>query len=362
MRATTNTYSPDYAVHPGEILEERLNAQGMKKSEFAERCHISPKTVSQILGGKAPVSPENAIHFERVLGVPARLWTNLEANYRLFEARRADERRLRKEVEWAKKFPVNALVTLGYLPKPINDTERVEALLDFFGCGRVMAYRVRYEKQTAAYRKSPSFKSSPEALAAWLRIGDIEAKGRETEPFDPKVFRKNLRLVRRDLVTEAPEVFERALVEHCAKSGVALVFTPELPKTHACGATRWLRSDKALLMMTLRYKSDDHFWFTFFHEAGHILLHGKKDVYIEEDKMGTNRKEKEANDFASNFLIDPDEYAEFVDQKKFSHASVRAFARQQGLAPGVVVGRLQHDGYIPYSWLNALKRKVCLCR
>jgi len=76
-------FYPDYAIHPGEILMETLEARNMKKSELAERCGLSPKTVSLILNEKAPITPETAIQLERVLGVSANIWINLDANYRL---------------------------------------------------------------------------------------------------------------------------------------------------------------------------------------------------------------------------------------------------------------------------------------
>jgi Zn-dependent peptidase ImmA (M78 family) len=148
----------------------------------------------------------------------------------------------------------------------------------------------------------------------------------------------------------------------CSKAGVAVIFAPEIPGTRVYGATRWLTPAKSLIQLSLRGKSDDHLWFTFFHESAHILIHGKKNVFIEaDDREGQNlanaEKEKEADKFAQEFLIPVNEYKEFARKNIFSHTSIREFARKLGIAPGIVVGRLQHDSIIQYSQFNDLKNR-----
>ena len=143
----------------------------------------------------------------------------------------------------------------------------------------------------------------------------------------------------------------------CAEAGVALVFVSELPGTHLSGATMWLNKDKALLMLSLRHKRDDHFWFCFFHEAGHILLGKKKSIFLDEMNSFKDTEEDMANEFASNILISPDLYRDFVAQKDFTPVAIGNFTRQLGIAPGIVVGRLQHDREIHWRTLNELTRK-----
>ncbi|MFX0196097.1 MAG: HigA family addiction module antitoxin [Candidatus Hodarchaeota archaeon] len=352
---TTNQYAPDYAVHPGEILEETLEARGIKKTEFAERSGLSLKTVSQIIHGNAPVTPETAIQFERVLGVSASIWNNLDAHYRLHTAKMVDRRRLEGKKEWAKKFPVAALVKQGLITKRRNRTEAVEELLDFFGVASVEAWKAQFERIAVAYRKSPAFKSSNESVAAWLRIGEIMAEEIITEPFDKRTFKNALKEIR-SLTCEAPSIFDPRMRELCRKAGVALVFVAELPKTRLSGATRWLRPDKALIMLSLRHKRDDHFWFTFFHEAGHIWLHGKTSVFIDEEEMGTNNEENEANRFAANILIPEHKYKAFVQRGRYFKKDILEFAQAIGICPGIVIGRLQHDSEIPHNWHIKLTR------
>jgi len=348
-------FSPDYSVHPGEILGETLQARSISQAEFALRCGLSEKHVSQIINGKASISSETALAFERVLGMRASLWMNLESSHRLFVARRHERERLASYIEWAREFPLRELAKRGWIPSNSNSEEKAEALLGFFGVTSPDAWETQYGRLVVAYRKSPTMKASPKAVAAWLRIGDLRASETETNPFDRSAFRSALVEIR-SLTNLKASVFEPRMKQLCAESGVALVFVPELPKTRLSGATRWMSTDKALILQSLRHRKDDHFWFTFFHEAAHVLLHGKRQVFIDHENAAQSAKEDEADRFAASFLIPQAQYTALVSERGISRAKVRAFAKTLGIAPGIVVGRLQHDQVIPFEWMNDLKR------
>lgn len=353
--ANVNQFFPDYAVHPGEILAEILEAQGISKTEFAERSGLTPKTISWIVTGKNPVSSENAIVFERILGVSAEVWNKLDAEFRLFQARQKARDSLDEAVQWSRRFPLAALVKRGVLPNTRDAKEKVAVLLNFFRVKDSDAWTNMYANRSVAFYKSAAFKSDYESVLSWLRLGEIKAERIETVAYDAETFRNAL-LEIRSLTNKGPEIFEPKMKELCANSGVALVFVSELPGTHLSGATRWLTSDKAMIALSLRHKSDDHLWFTFYHEAGHIVKHGKKDVYIDEEYGATTKQEQEANRFAAIFLVPEIEYQEFIgNYPKPTKRQVSNFARNIGISPGIVVGRLQHDGIISYSWLNDLK-------
>jgi hypothetical protein len=162
----------------------------------------------------------------------------------------------------------------------------------------------------------------------------------------------------RQLTQQPPEVFQAELVRLCATAGVAVVFVPELPKMHVSGATRWLTPTKALIQLSLRYKSDDHLWFTFFHEAGHIVQHGKREFFIDFDDRDGDDKEQAADKFAADCLIPAPQWRRFARQTRYSKEQILAFATDAGIAPGIVVGRLQHDKLLPPSHCNDLKRRL----
>lgn len=347
-------YQPDYVVPPGATVQETIEALGMTQTELATRTGRTLKHINEIVQGKAPISPETAIQFETVLGVPAIFWNNLERNYRARVAELEEKRRLVGWVDWLKQFPMAALRRRGVISKARDKAPQVKELLTFFGVATPEAWGALWSEVQVAYRRSRTFKSSSGALSVWLRLGELEGQRMQCAPYDRARFRAALTRAR-GLTEERPDVIERELRGLCAGAGVAIGFVPELPGTCVSGATRWLGSEKALIQLSLRHKSDDHLWFGFFHEAGHILNHGKKEIFVEE-KGDPDDKERDADEFASEWLIPSSEYRDFVSSSDFSEFSIRQFARAVGIAPGIVVGRLQHEGLIPYSRFNKLKQ------
>ncbi|MEM9665488.1 MAG: helix-turn-helix domain-containing protein [Bacteroidota bacterium] len=355
-------FEPNFISPPGDTLDDALQERGMSQVELAERIGLDKKTVNEIINGKAPITPETALLLERVLGIPARFWSARDQQYREALARRELTQALEDEAEWIRRFPYNDMAKLGWV-EPISGRSknglirRGESLLRFFGVASPSQWDQVWLTSSAAFRKSLVFASHPEPVSAWLRYGEREAEKIEAQPYDQKRFRTALDEVRQ-LTTESPDVFCERMVSLCAASGVAVVFTPQLPKARISGATQWLRHDLALIQLSLRHKTDDHFWFTFFHEAAHILLHGKKDVFLEQSGDESEQdKEDEANRWAANYLIPRRKMAAFRIKNDRSRAAVQSFAAELGIAPGIVVGQLQHDGFIPFKNLNDLKRK-----
>jgi HTH-type transcriptional regulator/antitoxin HigA len=123
----------------------------------------------------------------------------------------------------------------------------------------------------------------------------------------------------------------------------------------ASGATRFVSASKALLLLSFRYLSDDHFWFTFFHEAGHLLLHGEKALFLEGAEMSATKEEEEANEFAARVLIPPEFHTALLDLSVNGREVIR-FAKFTGVSPGIIVGQLQHHGRVKRNQLNSLKR------
>lgn len=356
-----NEYNPDFVTPPGETVLETLERIGMSQAEFAERTGRPKKTINEIIRGKAMITPETALQFEKVLGVPASFWINREQNYQEWLAREQERSEFEQYLSWIEKFPIKEMVNLGWLQKHNDSIDKLNELLRFFGIASPQQWKAVTNDLSLAFRRSAAFKAEPEIISSWLRKGEIEAQNIDCEPFDTDAFRTVLDEIRL-LTNESPEVFVSRIIELCARAGVAVVFVHELRKLRTNGATRWLNPNKALIQLSLLYKTDDHLWFTFFHEAGHILLHGKRDIFLEEDNQ-TNDKENEANQFAADWLIPPSAYKSFRPRGNyFSKAEIIEFAQKTGIAPGIVVGRLQHDDRIPMQNCNDLKRKLVWAR
>ena len=357
MDETTYSYQPDYAVPPGWVLEEHLQSQCLSPAEFARRCGRSAKLISEIIAGKAPVEPRTALQFEKVLGLDASIWLGMDARYQLHKARKIEAQETRKDAAWLKVFPLKELVKRGVLHKPVSDAEATSELLAFFGVGSVKAWHMKYDRMNVVYRHSPCFQSDRMALATWLRLGELESEQQKCADYNEAGFKRALKDIRG--LTQAPVV--RAMDKArqlCMEAGVALVLVKPFPKTAISGAAWWLTPRKAVIELSMRHKTDDHLWFSLFHEAAHVLLHGKRDVFI--DWMNSNEEtvgiELEANQWASNFLIPRGEWNQFVTASCHSKGSICRFAQEQGIAPSLIVGRLQHEKIL--SWrtpLNGLK-------
>lgn len=350
-----NQYLPNYTVPPGEVLEEELESRGMSQVELSERTGLAKKTINEIIKAKAAITPESALKFECVFRQPAEYWLNLENIYREALARDEEYSRLQSEIGWLEKLPIKKMVQLDWIRKRAGKAEQLGELLAFFGISQVSQWDDVWKRLTVAYRRSESVISHAEAISAWLRQGEIQAQSIECAPFNEQAFKQALKEILALTREPDPKVFIPTLGDMCARCGVAVVFVPELPKMGVSGATRWVMKDKALIQLSLRYKTDDHLWFTFFHEAAHILKHGKKALFLEGNGM-SDEHEEEANLFASNFLIPVREFNRFVERSRFSKAAVVAFAQQLGIAPGIVVGQLQHHGYLPFTHLNGVKQ------
>jgi len=356
-RAISNQYDPDYVSPPGETLQETLEALGMPQASLAKRTGRSLKMINEIIKGKAPITPKMALELERVVGVPATFWNNREKHYREFVARIEEQKRLETFIPWLEIIPVRAMVKNGCIKSYKNKVEQLQEVLKFFGIASPEQWPAAMQTYlgNATFRRSQAFDSDFEALVSWLRKGELDANKTYCEPYDPKKFRSILSGIRL-LTLDPPEIFQPEVIKLCASCGVAVVFVPELPKTRVSGATRWLTPTKALIQLSLRYKTNDHLWFSFFHEAGHILKHGKKDVFIEGTSLKMDEtKEEEANTFAADYLIPKRDYLNFISNCTLSKINIRQFASKIQISPGIVVGRLQHDKLLPMTHCNDLK-------
>jgi HTH-type transcriptional regulator/antitoxin HigA len=360
MAIASFPYRPTYGVAPGKLLQEYLETQSISARELARRCGRSAKLIVEIISGKASLEPETALQLERVLGMDADVWLRMEATYRLFLARAHDATHFSSEIEWAARFPIRELERRGILAPSKDTAETVIQLLGFFGAGSVEACRDRFaELAEISYRHSPSFKSDEESLLVWLRLGELRADEIECGSFDRSQFLDALRAIRR-LTTQPIEQFLPMLQKRCAQAGVAFAIVKPLPGTALSGISRWLTPRKALIQQSMRHMADDHFWFTFFHEAAHILLHSRKTVFLDGNGYSNAqpREEEEANAWATNFLIPQTAMQRFVagfDGR--SPKEILLFANEQGIAPGIVVGQLQNRGILQFSQMNHLKSR-----
>jgi HTH-type transcriptional regulator/antitoxin HigA len=352
-------FSPDYGTPPGSTLREVLERLGLSQSELAERTGRPKKTINEIVQGKAAITAETALQLERVLNIPASFWNNLERSYRAAQARQDERAELAPYVKWLDTLPVKEIVKRGWIRHHKDQIEQIREVLTFFGVALPNAWDEVWAeaRKVTALRQGQSRQVDFGTVAVWLRKGEIEGRKCSCDPYVEDKFRDALAYLR-SLTTLDPRKFCSEIVERCAASGVAVVFVPELPRLRIFGAARWLSSDRALIQLSLYYKREDQLWFSFFHEAAHILLHGRRDIFVDLDTSDADKQEVEANRFASDHLIPTGPYAQFVARRNWSVSAVQHFAKQVGISPGIVVGRLQHDKHIEFNQLTRLRRPI----
>lgn len=360
--STTIEETRELLSPPGDTIQETIDMMGMTQAELAERMGRPKEKVNDVIKGREPISTITAFQLEKVLGIPASFWLNREKEYRkeLFEL---DEQAFYEScIGWLQNFPVPQMKKLECLPQIREKHTLVEAMLKFFGVATPDEWARIYvhEEISVAFRVSLANTQNPHAISAWLRMGELQAKKLNVTEFNKKSFKDVLFTVK-ELAYELPEDFANQLQKICAECGVAIVYTPNLKKAPISGATRWFHN-KPIIQLSGRFKTDDHFWFTFFHEAGHIVLHGKKDIFLE-NLEGTEidqDKEQEANDFAAKMLMNPIAFKSVINSFPLYEERIMELAEKFRIPPGVIVGRLQHLGHLNFKEFNSLKRKINL--
>lgn len=359
MTELTHPFTPDWVSPPGDTIANLLEERDWTQAQLADRLGYTKKHVSHLINGKAPITEETAIKLERVLGSTTGFWLNREAQYRAQLAEIDQEVRLQAWVSWLDKLPVHDLMNQGVITKrrlvAKHKPAVVQDLLQFFGVASPEEWQRCYVGMEASFRRTRTEQSNVGAISAWLRQGEIEAEGLNCPKYSKPKFQANVQAIRQ-LTVLSPKEFIPRVQQLCWDAGVVLFLVPAIPRAHTSGVARWLNPHKALIQLSLYGKTNDRFWFTFFHEAAHILLHSKKDIFLDEFDGGEkleSEQEKEADRWASKFLI-PSQYEAELPSLK-SKQAVSEFAEKLGIHPAIVVGRLQHDEVIPMNFMNGFK-------
>ena len=345
---------------PGDDILEHIDFIKMSQAELADRLGKTPSKVNDLISGKEPITYTTSLQLEKVLGIEAQYWLNREMQYREKLARIEQEEALAYAEEWVRQQPIKELRKCGYIKSDKPGPAMVEEALEFYGVVNPDRWQTRYvdEFASAQYRKSSAHQSTLASMAAWLRMGELEMQKLQLPEYNKDSFKKVLHEIK-SLVQHHPDDFAAQLQQKCSEAGVALIYSICLPKAPVSGATRWFRNNP-LIQLTDRHKTNDHFWFTFYHEAGHVLLHGRKEVFLEEyvGREMNKAKEEEANQFAVKWLL-PEKAIEELPLE-FDDQDIVELADQYKTHPAIVVGRLQRMGILKYNQMSIHKAPVHL--
>lgn len=352
-------YISDLAIHPGELLEETLEDIGMSQAELANRMGRPKQMINEIIKGKKSITSTTALELEDVLGIPSHIWLGLESEYQIVLAKAKELKQMEEEAKLLPNFPYADLSKLGFVKVTQKALEKVEELKKFFGVAKLVQIS-QVKVYQPAFRVSDHKSVSKEAIATWIQAGRIKAEKIETNIFD----KKRLKSVLSDIkeLMNLPDINEsiKSVKEILANCGVVFVMLPHFKKTKVNGATFWLNDrSKAVIVMSLKGSYSDMFWFSLFHEIAHVLLHDKREVFLEDGYSDPTleQQENEANQFARDFLIPKHEFKQFVVEGDFSKQAVKLFAKRIGVKPSIVVGRLMHEKIIGFDnyQLNSLR-------
>jgi HTH-type transcriptional regulator/antitoxin HigA len=357
--ATEKQIFSNLPIPPGDFLAEVLAVKGISQVELGRRMGRPAQAINEIIAGKKAITPDTALQLERALGVPASIWTGLESRFQLIKARQLETKQLKKDLTYLDQIPYRELAKMGFVKHSRNKIDRVRELHAFYGVS-ALANMTNVEAYAAAFRCSRNKDASPYALAAWLKSSEMQAGEIVTKSFLKEHLQACLSKIR-GFILEPVEEIEEKLQSTLADCGIAFVLMPHLPRTYAHGATFWLSSEKAVIVMSIRGSWADIFWFSLFHEIAHIFLHKKRAIFIDDDDAAPDliKKEKEADEFAARLLIPQNELQKFLKICEINENTIREFSQRLKVIPGIVIGRLQHDGYLKQDTrLNRLRTRL----
>lgn len=337
------------ATPPGATIKEQLNDRFMSQKEFAARMDMSEKHISKLINGDVQLTPETAVRLEMVLGIPAKFWNNLEAIYREKLIKVREENSMDADAEIAKQFPYCEMAKLGWIEETREVKEKVVNLRKYF---EVVELSLLGNEQITriACRRLAITEKSDLALMAWAQEAKIKAREIQTLPINIKNLISAIPEIR-NMTVQKPKDFCPKIKKCLADCGIALIFLPHLKGSFLQGAS-FMDGNKIVVGLTVRGKDADKFWFSLFHELAHIAL-----GHVEKLNGTSEDDERAADKWSGDTLISADDFEAFKRGGDYSEKSVIKFAKAQGIAPGIVVGRLQLEGMIKYSMLNNLKEK-----
>ncbi len=349
------SFSSNKAIHPGHTLNRELEFEGMTQKGLSDRTGLSEKHISQIVNGEASITVETALLLENALSGSASFWLNREKSYQETKARVDRNSLVRDEARMLYKFPYNELTKRGYVEQTSNRNKKVENLWKFYGVNSLAFVQ---NTDSVAYRKRDSQKIKPEHIAAWLRCGELEIK-KEVLPEYSEFKLKELLPKLKTLSVKSANEFSVGIKKLLNDAGVGILYIPHFPGTGVSGAVRWI-GNNPLIQLSILYSWSDIFWFNLYHEIGHLILHGKKDKFIEFDDKELSLvqgKEKEADGFAGEELIPSKSYSEFI-QNQLTKQSIIDFAKKLGIHQSIVAGRLCHEGRVTWKSVSSLRPRL----
>lgn len=354
-------FAPMWAVPPGRTISDLMHTKGVASSRLASLIDLSERQLAGLLVGKNPLTAGVAARLAEALGMPASFWLRREEQYRkqLAELNEGVDADREEYKSWLRSLPLKEMQSLGWVNSAKDKQEKLRSCLDFFGVPNLDAWYRTYVdvKAAVAFRTTDAYLEHAPATAAWLRQGELQAESLECKEWNPQRFAAQLVKIRGLTQIAEPSDFLPRLRAICAEAGVAVVALKAPKGCRASGATFFANPNKAVLLLSFRYLTDDQFWFSFFHEAGHLVLHWDADLLIlETSDSPKSPREEEANQFAMDLLI-PSELRKRLPAASKTLIGITRLARDAGVSYGIVLGQMQFCGLVRPDRFNRLKTR-----
>lgn len=348
---------PKLVSPPGDTIVNILEQRELSIEEFAQRVGLSEARAQQLIDGRRAIDRDLARRLAATLGATERFWIAREHDYRAVVSPPQDMR-VETVAQLMAKLPVRDMQNFGWIAPAQSDETKIAACLEFFDVSTFAQWQGRYENafQEASYRRSTVHRSCEIATTAWLRQGEIETQREAVAIWNPIVLEEQIDHLRRLTWFKSPALFLPKVKGLLADAGVKFAIVRAPKGCTASGAVRVLPDDTPHIQLSFRFLADDQFWFSLFHEIGHLLLHFERMPILESQDGGESEIEKEADDYAANTIVQP-EFQEELYSLPASRFPIIEFAKRAGVAPGLIVGRLQHEGLLRYNQMQHLKRR-----
>lgn len=348
---------PKWVSPPGDTIINILEDRELSVEQFACQIGRSISSTQELLDGKIEIDAGLARALARTIGASERFWTAREYDYRACVAPPQNVS-VNSLAELLEKLPFKDMQKFGWIPRSSTTNDRVADCLTFFGVSTLAQWQGRYDEafHQAAYRRSAAHASCEVATAAWLRQGEIETLHDQVDEWSSAKLEFQLDAIKRLTWFKSPSLFLPRLKNILAGCGVKFAVVRAPKGCAVSGAVRILNEKTPHIQLSFRFLSDDQFWFSLFHEIAHLILHFDHMPILESLDQSEDEYESEANQYAANVIVPmwlKDEF-NFLGSSK---GTIIAFAKKAGVAPGLIVGRLQYDGVLRYNQMQHLKRR-----
>lgn len=341
------SFAPNWVSAPGNTIVDILEERRISIEKFCQIIDEKKNTIDDLISGNYRINQPLASKLKSSLGFSEEFWIQRDKIY--------FERNAELESEWIRGLPVSEMKKRGL----INNTNKLlDSCFNFFGISSLSEWNSKYQTQinSLAFRKSSTFETDLFSIAVWVRQAEILTKNYKIAKWNKNLFESKLISEIKPLIKiKSPRDFLPKLIKICAECGVKLAIVPSLGKNRASGAVKFL-GEHALMILSFRHLTDDHFWFTFFHEAGHLILHSTSKLRVDSDHLAYDEEEHEANLFAEACLI-PYDIQDELSSLGSNKRRIISFSMKAGISPGIVVGQMQFKEIISFNYLNSYKRR-----